>query len=260
MLNNKKIFAVIMAAGKGTRIGAVDKSKAMFEVAGEPIIEWAIRPFEELKKRGIIDRLITVVGFFGDQIIDYLGDRSEFVWQKEQLGTAHAVKCAEKFLAGEEGLTIIVNGDHPLYSAQTFEKLINTAVEKKLTLGFGVVISGKRFSSYGRVVKDNQKKMLGIVEVLEASAEELKIKERNINLYIVDNRWLFETLQKIQPSAVKKELYITEIVKQAIKEGKRVETVEIENEDEALGINTLEEKDEAEGIIRRRVDKNKNVK
>ena len=98
MINNKKVFAIIMAAGKGTRIGAVDKPKVMFEVAGKPIIGWAIEPFQKLKKDGLIDRVITIVGFHGNQVIDYLGEKSEFVWQKEQLGTGHAVKQAEELL------------------------------------------------------------------------------------------------------------------------------------------------------------------
>ena len=252
MIGGKKVFAIVMAAGKGTRIGATDKPKVMLEVAGAPIIDWALRPFEELKKKGILDRLITVVGFHGNQVIDYLGPRSEFVWQKEQLGTAHAVSQAERLLGGEKGLTLIVNGDHPLYTSATFLKMLETATRENLDLGFATVVSENRFSSYGRVVRDDRGKILEVVEVPEATEEEKKISERSINLYIVDNSWLFQSLPKIKMSAVKKEYYIVDIVSLAIKQGRRVEAIEIDDEDEALGINTPEERIEAEKILQAR--------
>jgi len=252
MIGNKKVFAIIMAAGKGTRIGATDKPKVMFEVAGRPIIGWGIEPLLKLKKSGLIDRIITVVGFHGNQVIDYLGQKSEFVWQKEQLGTAHAVRCAENLIGNEEGLTLIVNGDHALYTADTFEKIIKKAIEKKLTLAFAVVVTPNRFDSYGRVIRNKNGEIAGIVEVPEATEEQKKIPERSINLYVVDNKWLFKTLPKIRKSSVKKEYYIVDIVKFAIDEGKKVEAIEIDNEDEALGINTEEDRLETERILRRR--------
>ncbi len=260
MKDGKKIFAIIMAAGKGTRIGATDKPKVMFEVLGKPIIEWAIKPLEQLSKDGIIDRIITVVGFLGNQVIDYLGTRSEFVWQKEQLGTAHAVQMAEKSLESERGYTIIVNGDHALYTRVTYEKMINIAISEGLTLGFATVVSD-RFESYGRVIRDSAKKPVEVIEVPEATEDQKKIKEKSINLYIVDNEWLLSALPKIKQSAVKKEYYIVDIVKMAVAEGKKVEAIRIDNEDEALGINTLDDKAETEEIISKRrqvIDKDKN--
>ncbi len=249
MYKGKKIFAVIMAAGKGTRIGATDKPKVMFEVAKKPIIGWSIQPLEQLKKQEVVDRIITVVGFHGNQVIDYLGERSEYVWQREQLGTGHAVKMAENLLADEQGYTIIVNGDHALYTAKTYRKMIESAVEGDLKLGFAVVKSPTRFDDYGRVLRDKTGKVLGVVERPEASQEQRKIAERSINLFIVDNRWLFQILPKIKQSAVKKEYYIVDIVKLAIDEGLRVEAIEIEDEDEALGINTHENREETEKIL-----------
>jgi len=252
MISSKKVFAIIMGAGKGTRIGAVDRPKVMFEVAGKPIIGWAIEPFWQLKKEGLIDRIITVIGFHGNQIIDYLGEKSEYVWQKEQLGTGHAVKQAENLIADEDGLTLITNGDHALYTKETYRKIIQRVAEKSLTLGFGVVKSQTRFSSYGRVIRDKEGKVAGIIEVPEATEEQKKISERNPNLFVADNKWLFGVLPKIKASSVKGEYYIVDIVKFAIDEGKPVEAIEIENEDEALGINTHEDREETEKILKAR--------
>lgn len=252
MINSKKVFAIIMAAGKGTRIGATDKPKVMFEVAGRPIIGWGIEPLEELKKEGIIDRIITVVGFFGNQVIDYLGEKSEYVWQKEQLGTGHAALQAEQLIGGEEGYTIITNGDHALYTKGTYQKVLETAVKNNLTIGFAVVKSHERFDDYGRIIRGQDGKVIGIVEKPEATEQQREIPERNPNLFVVDNQWLFSALKKIKQSAVKKEYYLIDIVKFAIDEGKKIETVAIDNEDEALGINTHEDRSETEKILQAR--------
>lgn len=254
MINGKKVFAVIMAAGKGTRIGAQDKPKVMFEVAGKPIINYAIDPFLKLKKEGLVDRIITVVGFFGDQVIDYLADKSEFVWQKEQLGTAHAVRQAEALIAHEEGLTIISNGDHALYSAETFEKMIKTASDTGATITFASVNAPDRFENYGRIVRDDSGKVAAVREIPEATDEQKKIAERSPSIFVVDNKWLFQALVKIPMSPVKKEYYVNTIVEMAIKEGVRVETVEIQDQDEALGINTEEDRNEVERILLKRAD------
>ncbi|MFH1855474.1 MAG: sugar phosphate nucleotidyltransferase [bacterium] len=248
MTNNKKVFAVIMAAGKGTRIGAQNKPKVMFEVAGKPIIGWAIEPFVKLKEKGLVDRVITVVGYLGNQIIDYLGEKSEFVWQKEQLGTAHAVRCAEELIGSEDGFTLITNGDHALYSSETFEKLIDKAKSSGATLTFATVVS-ERFENYGRVIRNGQNRVASIVEVPEATEEELKIREKSPSIFVVDNVWLFKHLPKIPMSSVKKEYYVNVIVEMAIREGEKVETVEIQNIDEAQGINTEEDQKLVEKVL-----------
>jgi len=249
MTDNKKVFAVIMAAGKGTRIGATDKPKVMFEVAGKPIIGWAIEPFVELKEKGLVDRVITVIGYLGNQIVDYLDDKSEFVWQKTQLGTAHAVMQAEAMIAGEEGLTLITNGDHALYSAKTFEKLIEKAKTSGATLTFATVVSRDRFLNYGRVLRDGNGRVISVIEVSEATKEQIKIEERSPSIFVVDNIWLFKHLSKIPMSPVKKEYYVNTIVEMAIKEGRKVETVLIENIDEAQGINTEEDQERVEKVL-----------
>jgi bifunctional UDP-N-acetylglucosamine pyrophosphorylase/glucosamine-1-phosphate N-acetyltransferase len=241
-----------MAAGKGTRIGAVDKPKVMFEVAGKPIIGWGIQPFLKMKAEGLVDRIIIIVGFHGQQVIDYLGEQSEYVWQTEQLGTAHAVQMAEPLLAGQDGLTIIVNGDHALSSEETFRNILGVFAEQKLDLAMGVVNSAERFPSYGRIVRNAKGEIQGIVEVPEATEEQKLITEKNVNLFVVDNCWLFDELPKIQQSSVKKEYYIVDIVKRAIDSGLKVETVKLANNDEALGINTLEDRAEVEEILKKK--------
>lgn len=249
MINNKKVFAVIMAAGKGTRIGATDKPKVMLEVAGKPIIGWAIGPLTQLKKEGLVDRIITVVGFFGDQIIDYLGEKSEYVWQKDQLGTGHAAKQAEALIGNEEGLTLIVNGDHALYAKQTFQKAIERAEKQDLTLLLSAVSSLEHFDDYGRVVRDQNGKIREVIELKDATDLQRQIPERNINLYVADNGWLFDALKKIKNDNAKNEYYLTDLIKIAVEEGKPIESIEIDHQEEAIGINTEQDRKRAEDIL-----------
>ncbi len=249
MLNNKKVFAIIMAGGKGTRIGATDKPKAMFEVAGKPIIEWAIRPLEKLKQDGVVDRIIVVVGFFGEYIVDYLGERAEFVWQKEQLGTGHAAKQAENLISTEDGLTIITNGDHPLYRSSTYLNGLEEAAKSGATLTLGIVKDPVRFNDYGRVIRGQDGKVSRVVELKNATEEQKRIEERNPNLYVADNKWLFEALKKVKMNHLKKEYYLTDIIEIAVEEGREVATVEIGDMNEALGINTPEDLKEAETLL-----------
>jgi len=249
MYNNKKVFAVIMAGGKGTRIGATDKPKVMFEVLGKPIIAYAIDPLLKLKEEGKIDRIITVVGFLGNQIVDYLGDKSEYVWQEEQLGTAHAVHQAEKLIGSEEGITLITNGDHALYSVATYQKMLDEFISKNLTLGFAIVETAEKFENYGRVVRDSDGKIRRVAEPPEITEEEARITERSTNIYVVDNKWLFETLPRVKQNALKKEYYINSIVQMAIDQGETVDVVKIEDVEEATGINTIEDRDETERIL-----------
>lgn len=249
MKNGKKIFAIVMAGGKGTRIGATDKPKGMFEVSGRPLIHWAIEPLEQLKNDGVIDRIITVVGFQGDKIVDYLGQRSEFVWQDQQLGTAHAVRQAENLIAGEDALTIITNGDHPLYTKETYVSALDNSFSNEAVVNFSVANDPERFDDYGRVIRGEDGEILKVVELKNASDEQRKIPERNINLYVIDNKWLFGALGRINMNPLKQEYYLTDIIEVASEEGAKIITTQIENLDEAQGINTPEDLQMVEKIL-----------
>src|SRR3989338_5617271 len=124
MKNN--LFIIILAAGKGTRINAVDIPKNIFPINGKPMIGYFSPIIAALKP----NMAIFVVGFHGQQIVDYMQQLGnyEYVWQKEQLGTAHAAAQAEDLLKGKNGTTIIVNGDNPLFRPET---MLNMTQELK---------------------------------------------------------------------------------------------------------------------------------
>jgi bifunctional N-acetylglucosamine-1-phosphate-uridyltransferase/glucosamine-1-phosphate-acetyltransferase GlmU-like protein len=129
--------------------------------------------------------------------------------------------------------------------------MLDTIIQSGATVVSSAVTT-ERFDSYGRVLRDKAGKVNGLVEKWAATDEQMKIKEKNINLYAVENKWLFQNLKKIKPTTIKNERDINDIVHLAVTQGKRVEVFEIGDVDEALGINTQEERDEAEKILLQR--------
>lgn len=244
-----------MAGGKGTRLNSTDKPKVMFEIDGSPMIDYTLEPLFQLKEKGLLDKIIIVVGFLGEIVADHLKGRDvEIVWQREQLGTAHAVMQAGEILKDEEGTTLIINGDHPLYDAQTLEDVMSFREKNDLIIGFGVANSSTDFDDYGRVIRGENGEILEIKEKLDCSADELKIEERNPNLYAVDNIWLWQAIEKIKTDNAKGEYYLTDIIKIAISEGKKIETTQMLNINGAYGVNTPEDLEKVSSILKSRKD------
>lgn len=115
-----KRFAVILAAGKGTRMKS-KLYKVLHPVCGKPMVEHVA---DEALKLSLA-KLVTIVGHGAEDVKEQLGDRSEYALQEEQLGTAHAVKQAKSFLAQEKGTTIVICGDTPLLTAETMEAMLS---------------------------------------------------------------------------------------------------------------------------------------
>lgn len=234
-----KRFVIVMAGGKGTRLNRSDKPKAMLEIEGKPMIDYALAPLLELKEKGTLDEIIVVVGFLGQMVADHLdGQDVRLAWQYEQLGTAHAVMQAKTLLENQQGTTLIINGDHPLYDAQTLDDVMIFRELNDLTIAFGVVNSPTEFDDYGRVIRDGSGGILGIKEKLDCTPEELKIEERNPNLYAIDNDWLWPAIDKISSDNAKGEFYLTDIIKVALDEGKKIGSTQMRNADGAYGVNT----------------------
>lgn len=231
-----------MAGGKGTRLNSTDKPKVMFEIDGKPMIDYALDPLLDLKDKGMLDEIVVVVGFLGKMVKDHLQALDvKIAWQKEQLGTAHAVMQARKILEHEKGTTLIINGDHPLYDPGTLDDVMTFREDNNLTVAFGVVNSPTEFDDYGRVIRDEKGAILTIKEKLDCTPGELKIQERNPNLYAIDNAWLWRAIDRIQTDNAKGEFYLTDIIKVALNDGEKVETTQMLDQNGAYGVNTEED-------------------
>src|SRR5690625_4996766 len=167
-------YAVVLAAGQGTRMKS-KLYKVLHPVAGRPMVQHVI---DQLKKLNL-DKMITVVGHGAEQVINHIGDESEFVIQEEQLGTGHAVQQAESLLQDEEGTTIVVYGDTPLITSETYEKLFKKH-EKTNAHATVLTTVAPDPMGYGRIVRDENDEVKKIVEQKDASKRELLIDEINV--------------------------------------------------------------------------------
>ncbi len=203
------IQSVILAAGKGTRMKS-KKSKILHEVAGRPIIDWVVRCALDAGS----SRVVTILGHQSDFIEAHLksqfGDLVSFAYQREQLGTGHAVYCALSELVGYAERTVILSGDVPNLSPETLSAFL-LASEDQAGLMTSVLEDAKH---YGRIVR-NEKGVQSIVEFKDASAEERKIKEINAGFYAFDTADLNTTLKQLlkeEPTNAQGEYYLTDLV------------------------------------------------
>jgi bifunctional UDP-N-acetylglucosamine pyrophosphorylase/glucosamine-1-phosphate N-acetyltransferase len=183
----------------------------------------------------------------------YLGERSEFALQEEQLGTAHAVMQAEELLGQEEGCTLVICGDTPLIKSETMEALVklHQAQQAKATILTGYT---DKPDGYGRIIRSAEGTVERIVEHKDANEEERKVKEINTGTYCFDNRALFETLKKVSNDNVQGEYYLPDVIEILKSAGEMVAAYQTADFDETLGVNDRVALSQAEKIMAVRIN------
>lgn len=245
-----KKYAIILAAGKGTRM-KTDLPKCAYPLLKKPMIAYIV---EHLYKSTMIDELITVVGHKKEVIQEILNSTVKYAVQKEQLGTGHAVLSAEKLIKDGEGYTIILPGDMPLIDDAVIKAAINEHLEFRHDLTVVSTIVDDPFG-YGRIIRDEAGYLNAIIEENDATKPEKAIKEINTGIYIVANKYLVPTLKKITNNNSKKEYYLTDIVKIMKEEKYLVGTFLLDKSYKAMGVNDLYTLSEAETILRGNINK-----
>jgi bifunctional UDP-N-acetylglucosamine pyrophosphorylase/glucosamine-1-phosphate N-acetyltransferase len=244
---NPKIDAVILAAGMGTRMKS-SKPKVLHELLGKPMVEYIIEAVSDICQ----EPPVVVIGSGADQVKEILGEQVRYVTQDPQLGTAHAVKCAREILKGNSDLIVVANSDFPLITRGTYQALIKTHIQGTSPLTVCTVVADDP-REFGRIVRDESGKISGIVENKAATEEQKKIRELNSNPYCFDAEWLWQSLEKIQQSAVG-EYYLTDLVKIAYEEGFSIGAYEIQDRDESIGINNRVHLAEATKALQKRIN------
>jgi len=248
----EKYAAIILGAGKGTRMNEGQASpipKVMFEMHGKPVIHYSV---ESIKNAGI-ENIIVVVGYKKEMVEEYLGDSAKYAIQEEQLGTGHAAMMAEELLEGKVESLIIFYGDNPLYKPETIKKLVALYENEKPTIAMlSVVFKDPVFWAFGRIIRDQNNEVTGIIEHKDCAPEQLKICESNPGFYIIQADWFWENGKKIEKKNAQGEFYLTDIVAIAREQGKKIIAMPVSEESEALGINTLEQLKQAEAVIKNR--------
>ncbi len=243
-----KKYAIILAAGKGTRM-KTDLPKCAYPLLKKPMIVYII---ENLTKSHTVDEMITVVGHKKEVLQNILNSRVSYANQDQQLGTGHAVLMA-KDLVTEEGCSIILPGDMPLIDDTVIKEAMNfhESTRNDLTVVSTFVDEP---DGYGRIIMKNDQ-LEAIIEEKDASEQEKEIKEINTGIYIVDNKMLFEGLNQISNNNSQKEYYLTDIVKVFKSQKKRISTFILKKAYKAMGINDLYALSQAEAILRHDINK-----
>ena len=227
----QKVAAVILGAGKGTRMHS-DKPKVLMPVCGKSMIKRIIDTLESIP----VDEIVTVISPDGKDVAKEVAPYKTCV-QELQLGTGHAVNCAKDFLKDFAGTVLVIFGDTPLITRRTFERAI-----EKVESGYAVVVLGFRPQDparYGRLVM-NGDELERIVEYKDATDEERAIDFCNSGFMSFSGKHLFSILSKIGNKNASGEFYFTDAVAVAKQMGLKCSAFEGDAE-EVASANTLEE-------------------
>ncbi len=243
-----KRHAIILAAGKGTRM-RTKLPKCAFPILKKPMIDYIVENVEKID----VDTVVTVVGHQKHVIQEVLDTRTLYAVQAEQLGTGHAALAAKTLLKDEEGTTLILLGDMPLIDKKTLQSIyeVHENSDQVLTV---VTANFEAPHGYGRIIRDDYGKITAIVEEKNCTEAQRKITEINTGLYAVDNKRLFEALDKVEKDPIKGEYYLTDIVK-IMNEDHPVGTFTIRENHRVMGVNDLYAVSQAEKYLRDEINK-----
>ncbi|NIA05309.1 MAG: NTP transferase domain-containing protein [Proteobacteria bacterium] len=243
---NNIITAVVLAAGKGTRMKS-SRAKVLHEVFFKPMLHHVL----DAVSKSPVETTAVVVGHQSGAVTASLRDyQVTTVLQAEQLGTGHAVLCAEKACAGA-GTVMILCGDTPLIRPETLDAMIrqHRSTAAAITLMTTVLADP---SGYGRIINNEQGEVLEIVEQKDASAEQLQLREINAGIYLVERAFLFSALKEVDTDNSQGEVYLTDIVSIANRQGRKVHKYNHPEAIDVLGVNSRFEMAQAHQELQRR--------
>ncbi|MCL2484650.1 MAG: bifunctional UDP-N-acetylglucosamine diphosphorylase/glucosamine-1-phosphate N-acetyltransferase GlmU [Endomicrobia bacterium] len=244
----KNFSAVILAAGAGTRMKSA-MPKVMHKLSGKPIINWVIDSVEKLNPENIVVVLGHKAEIVEENLKSLENSKIKIVYQKEQLGSAHALIQAQKALKNYTGEILVISGDVPLVKSATLSNLIKQNNKSKASITVLAATVENPFG-YGRIVKTGTV-LEKIVEEKDASTQEQLIKEINSGIYCFDKN-IWNALSKVKPNNAKKEYYLTDTVEILKKSGKKAAFTVTQDAFEVKGINNRKELAQAEQILQKR--------
>jgi galactokinase len=228
-------IAIILAAGKGTRMRS-DLPKPIVRFKGEPIVGHIIESF---KKAGVKD-IELIVGYGAEQVKEKIGDGVKYVYQQEQKGTAHAVSQVPVTNDILKSNVFVFVGDSPLITAETIRKLESHHIKTGASCTFLTAMFPIDLP-YARVIRDANGKLVACIEEKNAMPEQLKVRELLSSHFIFKGEDLFKYLNEIKPDKGNGELYLTDIIGIMLAKGEKVETLQIDDYRELVGLNTPED-------------------
>ena len=242
------IKALVLAAGKGTRLRTegVDLPKVMRLADGKPLLHYVLSALDFLPEQDVI----LVVGHQKEAVLAAYPQYPHAV-QAEQHGTGHAVQCAAHLLRGFDGHVLVCCGDTPLMRRETFQSLVELHLSQgnACTMLSAILDEG---GNYGRVLREADGSFQRIVEARDCTAEQAAVREVNVGAYLFRVPDLLAALDQLTDDNAQGELYLTDCPAIIKASGQRVGVCSTCSAQEMLGVNTVEQLQEVEDILRAR--------
>ena len=246
MKNN--IAVIILAAGKSVRMKS-DTPKVLHPVCGRPMLGYVLDLVYSLK----VQKIVAVLGHKHKEVRKSLKPGIKIAIQKRLLGTADAVKEALPALKNFRGTVLVLYGDNPLLKKETVKKLLEHHIKNNLDATLLTARVDKP-AGYGRILRDKYSSICGIVEENDADDFQKDIQEVNTGIICFNKDRLIRALKYVRPNNRKKEYYLTDTIGVLYKRGYLMDSVKIEDINEALGINSRTELAKAGSIMQKRIN------
>lgn len=239
--------AIILAAGKGTRMVS-QRPKVLHQLGGKYLVQHVI---DGARQAGI-RQIILVIGHGGEEVQQALGPDYTYAWQKEQLGTGHAVMMGMDCLAPQIERVLVLSGDTPLLQGETISRLINEyeAGQAKAAILTSIY---EEPTGYGRIIRDQEGRVARIVEQRDGTPEELQVQEINSGVYCFCRNELAEALTNLQPDNIQGEYYLTDVIHSISNKGLPI-VATVGDAQETMGINDRIQLAQGEAVFRERVN------
>jgi bifunctional UDP-N-acetylglucosamine pyrophosphorylase/glucosamine-1-phosphate N-acetyltransferase len=246
---------LVMAAGAGTRMRS-DIPKVLHTLAGRSMLAHVLHSIAKVAPQ----QLVVVLGHDRDRITpavaelaESLGRPIDIAVQDEQHGTGHAVGCGLTALPADfAGTVVVTSGDVPLMDADTLAELI--AAHSAATAAATVLTTTLPDpTGYGRVLRTQDREVIGIVEEVDATRSQLAITEVNAGVYAFDIEVLRSALNRLRPHNAQQELYLTDVISIIRQDGLIVRAQHVDDAALVAGINDRVQLSELAAELNRRI-------
>ena len=243
-----KRYAIILAAGKSTRFKS-DTPKTMHRLCGKHMMLHVLDKLQDLQ----IEKTFLLVNQVTKELMEVVNPYEvDFIEQKKQLGTGHALLAAASQLKSLTGTLLVLCADTPLIRVKTLQQILETC-ETQGTDQVVLTTSLNDPSGYGRILRDTNGKAIDIIEEKEINNEQATINEINTGVICLKISSLLEGLPHLNPSEQSGEYYLTDLFRILLDQGKKVTTLTTDYPDEALGVNNREQLSIVEMKLRNKI-------
>lgn len=241
--------AIVLGAGKGTRLHSENQNlpKVLRKANGRSLIEYVLDALSFVPQ----EDTCIVVGYKKEMVLETIQKDYLYASQDEQLGTGHAVAMAAPYFKDYDGPIIVTYGDMPLFKEETYKLLVKKHIDSNSKCTVLTAVNEEPLA-YGRIIRDELGNLVDIVETKDCTPEQLGIKELNVGVYVFDSKLLFKHLSSLKNNNVQNEYYLTDVPKIMLESGEKIYTYTIHDTDEIYGVNTPEDLEFCERVMRER--------